>query len=125
MQVKSINHYVIYVTLMVMGLLVSSQANARELPDFTELVEKNSAAVVNISTKQKVKRHHGMPPGMEMPDLPEGSPWGDLFRHFFGDPDKGDDEGNGTPDEFSTQSLGSGFIIDQDGYVITNYHCRA
>jgi len=101
--------------------MVSSASYARELPDFTALVEKNSAAVVNISTKQKVKRPHGLPPGMEIPDLPEGSPFGDLFRHFFGEPGNGDEEGNGVPEEFS-QSLGSGFVIDKDGYVVTNYH---
>lgn len=122
MQVKSLNNFVVYLNLLVAGLLLSSVVNARELPDFTKLVEQNSAAVVNISTKQKVKRPHGLPPGMEMPDIPEGSPFGDLFRHFFGEPGNGDDEGNGTPEEFNSQSLGSGFIVDKDGYVVTNYH---
>ena len=122
MQLKRINRFIVYLNLLVMALLLAPLASARELPDFTKLVEANSAAVVNISTKQKIKRPHGLPPGMEIPDLPEGSPFGDLFRHFFGDPNNGDDEGNGTPEEFDSQSLGSGFIIDNDGYVITNYH---
>lgn len=124
MQVKSLNKAVVYLNLLVMGLLLAPIVNARNLPDFTGLVEKNNSAVVNISTTQKVKRPHGLPPGMEMPDLPEGSPFGDLFRHFFGEPGKGHggEEGNGVPEEYSTQSLGSGFIIDKDGYVITNFH---
>lgn len=122
MQVKSLNKFVVYLNLLLTGLLLASVVNARELPDFTELVEKNNSAVVNISTKQKVKHPHGLPPGMEMPDIPEGSPFGDLFRHFFGEPGNDDEKGNGAPEEFNSQSLGSGFIIDKDGYVITNYH---
>ena len=89
-------------------------ATAASLPDFTELVEKVSPAVVNISTTSKVKQKRGLPPGMEIPDLPEGSPWGDLFKHFFGD--------EGPPEEYNTQSLGSGFIIDKSGYIVTNNH---
>lgn len=101
--------------------LFTSPAFARELPDFTKLVEANNAAVVNISTTQKIQRRHGLPPGMEIPDLPEGSPWGDLFRHFFGEEGK-DNGGDNGIEEFDTRSLGSGFILDKDGYVITNYH---
>ncbi|MCW9025590.1 MAG: DegQ family serine endoprotease [Gammaproteobacteria bacterium] len=97
-------------------ILVSLNTQARELPDFTELVEENSAAVVNISTTQKVKAPHKLPHGFKMPEIPENSPFGDLFRHFFGE------EGNGEQEEFKGQSLGSGFIIDTDGYVVTNYH---
>ncbi len=85
------------------------------LPDFTKLVEQNSPAVVNISTTQKVKHPHAMPHGFQMPDIPEDSPWGDLLRRFFGE------EGERL-EEFESQSLGSGFIVDADGYVVTNYH---
>lgn len=101
--------------VLLFGFILIPLANAASLPDFTALVEKVSPAVVNISTNQKIKQPHGKHPGMEIPEFPENSPWGDLFKKFFGDE-------NGPMEEFNTQSLGSGFIIDEKGYVITNNH---
>ncbi len=94
--------------------LATGIATAAELPDFTELAADNGPAVVNISTTQKGKKAV-LPPGMEMPDMPEG-PWGDLFRHFFGD------KGAVPEREFEARSLGSGFVVDSGGYIITNNH---
>jgi len=117
---KSFNK--IFLSLVVIAaltqILIIQSVEAVELPDFTELVEQNSAAVVNISTTQKIKHPQRMPHGFNMPDMPEDSPFGDLFRHFFGE---GGANGE-APEEFKSQSLGSGFIIDADGYVVTNYH---
>ncbi len=88
-----------------------------QLPDFTEMVKANGVAVVNISTTQKAppeavaQKEQPMPEGMP-PEMEE------LFKHFFNNPDGGGNGGGGG----DTQSLGSGFIISKDGYLLTNHH---
>ncbi len=91
-------------------------AVARDLPDFTQLVEDNRAAVVNISTTQKKvvdNRLKSLPEGIEIPDLPEG-PMRDFLRRFFGEEREERSK--------NSYSLGSGFIISADGYLISNTH---
>lgn len=76
------------------------------LPDFTELIKEKSPAVVKITTTQKVGgiRGYPLPPGHQVPDI---------FRHLF--------EPRQMP-EREARSMGSGFFISEDGYLLTNNH---
>ena len=76
------------------------------LPDFTKIVDSAKDSVVNISTKTRAKKSDA--PEYNIPELPEGSPFGELFEKFF-DRDELDRRGR------EAQSLGSGFIISKDG----------
>lgn len=116
--ISRIPHFIFYSFFSLVLLIQNVQAT--ELPDFTRLVEQYGPTVVNISTKQMVhNKVNGLPPGMDMPDFPQGTPWDDLLRRFFGEGGQG---GGQMPPEHEARSLGSGFIIDSKGFILTNNH---
>jgi serine protease Do len=101
-------------------------AGARPAPDsFADLAEKLLPSVVNISTTQTVKPDkQRVGPGR--PQFPPGSPFEEFFKDFFDHNGDRSDRG-GSPDSKPRKatSLGSGFIIDATGYVVTNNHVIA
>ena len=87
---------------------ISSISNSQNIPSsFADLAEKLMPSVVNISTTQTVVSRSNPFPNFQ---FPPGSPFEDMFKEF------------GTPQERQTSALGSGFIIDEKGIVVTNNH---
>ena len=94
---------------------VAPPLRAHGTPDsFAELAEKALPAVVNISTRQTVERQRSP----DLPQFPPGSPFEEFFRKFF-DREPGDRQD--APPRRAT-SLGSGFIVDPSGFIVTNHH---
>src|SRR5690606_38486702 len=103
--------------LLALAVLVQAvPALARPAPDsFADMAEKLLPAVVNVSTTQTVQSTQDMP---EMPQFPPGSPFEEFFRDFFDRQQRPNQPRRAT-------SLGSGFIIDAAGFIVTNNHVIA
>lgn len=101
---------------------VSAQSNLRSLPDFSDLVDRVGPAVVNIRTTQKLSQNTQGIPGMDPND-----PFFEFFKRFMppGTPMPGQSPRGVPPqgtDREVPSGVGSGFVIDSDGYLLTNHH---
>ncbi len=97
-----------YIFVLIFTICSPLSTNSQTIPgSFADLAEKLMPSVVNISTTQTVVTRSNPFPGFE---FPPGSPFGDMFKEF------------GTPQERQSSALGSGFIIDAKGIVVTNNH---
>jgi serine protease Do len=122
------------ISLGAAGVLASAPAFARGPDGIADIAEKVIDAVVNISTSQTVDAKAGGGGGggggdrQTTPQLPPGSPFEEFFDDFFknrrGGGPKGGERGEMQPPR-KTNSLGSGFIIDTAGVVVTNNHVIA
>ena len=107
MVLKRMKKYFKFVLVVFVFLSVSFSGNTKDIPSsFADLAEKVMPSVVNISTTTTVTTQANPFPF----EFPPGSPFEDMFKEF------------GTPQKRKSSALGSGFIIDETGIVITNNH---
>ncbi|RKE84360.1 Do family serine endopeptidase [Rhizobium sp. AG855] len=97
--------------LVMVGAGAPSPVEARGPESVADLASGLLGAVVNISTSQSVKEEGEGP----LPQVPEGSPFQELFDDFYKNGEQGDSNSK-------VNSLGSGFVIDPKGFIVTNNH---
>ncbi|HKU06382.1 MAG TPA: Do family serine endopeptidase [Bradyrhizobium sp.] len=126
---RRLRHLAAAMTIGAASVMASAPAFARGPDGIADIAEKVIDAVVNISTSQTVEAKGGGGGGGAMPQVPPGSPFEEFFDDFFknrrGGPGGKGGEGNREFQPRKTNSLGSGFIIDTAGIVVTNNHVIA
>ena len=104
------NLHTIFITFF---LIVFNSYSAKAVPDsFADLVEELMPAVVSIASTTKVKNQNKQ----LTPQFPEGSPFDEFFKDYF------ENEKRNSPSQRPMVGLGSGFIIDKEGIIVTNNH---
>src|SRR6201996_786173 len=123
----SLRPWLAAVCLAAACVVMVQPAQARGPDGIADVAEKVIDAVVNISTSQTVEAKNGPAAGDRgaMPKLPPGSPFEEFFDDFFKNHRGGPGGGSGDLQPHKTTSLGSGFIVDAAGIVVTNNHVIA
>jgi serine protease Do len=108
-----------FLLVVLVGTAVPQVGAAVPPQTFADVVEQITPAVVNISTTKALRQGAEGAPEFPFPQPPPGSPFEDFFREFF--------DRERSPEEMPrrTASLGSGFVVDPEGYVVTNNHVIA